>query len=278
MAPRKEKTEKASADQGSAMILDYLKTKVCLVIIRFKFIAVDTITNAYPTLSRPYSVRSGHKSSQYVSMAKHRLLSQAIDISANLHNKVTKAYTAKALKELQDQNLIAGKTAGEKMPYKADGVYGIDQGSFFSGKQSVYHAIQEAKDNASAEEIAAMDKEIADLREKISTSKGLEKIMKAQLTTLNTTMSIQDLKNGILIAKTTKHALLERLALLRSGNAKPVSAEEKEEADHAWKVWSRHAAVRKKICMDVWDYATEELPEGKTKEELWEERGLEADD
>lgn len=117
-----------------------------------------------------------------------------------------------------------------------------------------------------------MDKEIADLRENISIAKGLEKIMRAQLTALNATMSIQDLKTGILSAETTKEALQERLAPLRSGNVKPVSAEEKEEADHAWRVWSRHAAVRKKVCMNVWDYVTEELPEGKMKEELWVRR------
>lgn len=138
-----------------------------------------------------------------------------------------------------------------------------------TGKQIVYHALQDSADAASPEEVAVMDEQIATLREEIATAKGEEKALKAQLITLNATMSRQDLQSGIACLGAEQKALLARLGPLRSGNVKPVSAEEKEAADKDWKLWTRRANVRKKICMEVWAHLTEELPEGKTKEELW---------
>lgn len=60
-----------------------------------------------------------------------------------------------------------------------------------------------------------------------------------------------------------------RLETLRKGEAKPVSPEEKAEADRLWLQWGRRAKARKKICMEIWAMVSEELPEGMTREELW---------
>ena len=133
----------------------------------------------------------------------------------------------------------------------------------------VYHAIQDAKDVASPEELAAMEKEMEVLRDCISTARVEEKILRANLVTLHATMSLQDLRAAVGTLDMEKRELLKRLAPLRLGNVKPVSSMEKTEVDQAWKLWSNNARVRKTICMNVWGYITEELPEGKTKEDLW---------
>ena len=162
------------------------------------------------------------------------------------------------------------------------------------GKQIVYHSIQDLNDAASPEDIVAMDQEIARLRDEIVIAKGQEKILKANLITLNATMSTQDIQTALLLQEAEKNEILARLGPLRSGNVKPVSLDEKTAVAEAWKMWSRRANTRKKICMEVWAHVTEEMPEGKTKEELWvwmnrrlrrtlltlhqEERGLEADE
>ena len=138
-----------------------------------------------------------------------------------------------------------------------------------TGKQTVYHALQDPADAATPEEIAALDQQISTVREEIATAKGEEKMLKAQLITLNATMSTQDLQARLAGLEAEQKALLARLGPLRSGNVKPVSAEEKAVADKEWKLWTSRANVRKKICMEVWAHLTEELPEGKTKEELW---------
>ena len=115
----------------------------------------------------------------------------------------------------------------------------------------------------------AMEKEIQSLRDYISSAKAEEKILKANLVNLNATMSTQDIRNSVAAIEIEKNSSLKRLDLLRTGNVTPVSSEERAVVDQEHKVWTRHVAVRKKICMNLWAYVTEELPEGKTKEELW---------
>ena len=115
----------------------------------------------------------------------------------------------------------------------------------------------------------AMDREITGLREEIATAKGEERILKAHLIALNATMSTQDLQAGLIALDAQKKDILSRLHPLRSGSVKPVSAYEKAEADQAWRLWDSRAKTRKKICMEVWALVTEEIPEEKTKEELW---------
>ncbi|MCJ1304547.1 hypothetical protein MMC08_007360, partial [Hypocenomyce scalaris] len=181
----------------------------------------------------------------------------ANDISANLHNKVTKSYVAKALKELHESNTVAGKSAG---------------------KQTVYHVLQDPNDAASREEIVAMEQEIADLRDQIACAKASKQILKSNLASVNATMSTQDLRGSTTAIEQEKQRLLGRLDPLRSGTVKPVSLEEKAVVDKTWKEWSENARVRKKICLDVWALVTEMLPDGKTRGELWEELGLEADE
>ena len=139
----------------------------------------------------------------------------------------------------------------------------------FTGKQIVYHALQDPSDAASPEDIAAMDREIAHLHEGIATARGEERILKANLAALNATMSTQDIRASLVALEAQKKDILSRLIPLRSGSVKPVSPQEKAEVDQAWRLWSSRADTRKKICMEVWAVVTEEMPEGKTKEELW---------
>lgn len=82
-------------------------------------------------------------------------------------------------------------------------------------------------------------------------------------------MSTEDLSGAVVALELEKEEIWARLVPLRSGCAKPVSAEEKRDVDRAWTQWQRQWIVRKKIAMDVWAHATEVVPEGTTKEELW---------
>ena len=69
-----------------------------------------------------------------------------------------------------------------------------------------------------------------------------------------------------------------RLEPLRFGTVKPVNKSEKEKVEKEWVYWGKKAGVRKKICMDLWGFCTELLGDGQTKEELWEELGVEGDE
>lgn len=114
-----------------------------------------------------------------------------------------------------------------------------------------------------------MDKEIVALRESIATTKANEKLLKANLAAVNATVSTNELRSQITMLEMEKGEITGRLGPLRAGHVKPVSAEEKEGAEMAWKWWSKKASSRKRICMEMWGYCTEELPEGQTKEDLW---------
>lgn len=138
-----------------------------------------------------------------------------------------------------------------------------------AGKQWVYHAVQDPDDAMSVEDLAAMDKEIANLRESIATAKANEKLMRANLISVNATLSTEELRSSVSLLEMEKKDIIGRLVPLRSGNVKPVLPEEKEAVDKAWREWSRKANSRKKICMELWAVSTEEMEPGKTKEELW---------
>ena len=119
-----------------------------------------------------------------------------------------------------------------------------------------------------------MDQEIAALRQSIATAKANEKLLKANLAAVNATVSTEELRSQITVLDMDKAEILDRLGRLQSGDVKPVSAEEKEEAHKAWILWSKKAASRKRICMEMWSYGTEQLPEDPTKEELWARNDL----
>ena len=121
----------------------------------------------------------------------------------------------------------------------------------------------------SLEDLAAMDKEIADLRETIATARANEKLMRANLISVNATLSTEELRSCVSLLGLEKKEILARLGPLRSGSVKPVLPEEKEAVDRAWREWSRKSSSRKKICMELWAVSTEEMEPGKTRGELW---------
>lgn len=133
----------------------------------------------------------------------------------------------------------------------------------------VYHAIQDAADALSLEDLAAMDKEIITLRENIATARANEKLLRANLISVNATLSTEELRNSVSILEHERKEILGRLGSLRSGKVKPVLPEEKGAVDREWSQWSRKAGIRQKICLELWEFCTEEVPEGKTRSELW---------
>ena len=162
--------------------------------------------------------------------------------------------------------MIAGKGAGKRAAQIQ-----LKQVTNFTnaGKQWVYHAVQDPDDAMSLEDLAAMDKEIADLRETIATTKANEKLMRANLISVNATLSTEELRSSVSLLEMEKREIIMRLGPLRSGNVKPVLAEEKEAVDKEWREWSRKASSRKKICMELWAISTEEMEPGKTRKDLW---------
>ena len=121
----------------------------------------------------------------------------------------------------------------------------------------------------SLEDLAAMDKEIAKLGETVATAKANEKLLRANLISVNATLSTEELRSIVSLLEFEKKEIVARLVGLRSGNVKPVSPEEKEAVDKTWREWSRKANSRKKIFAELWAIVTEEMEPGKTSKDLW---------
>ena len=137
------------------------------------------------------------------------------------------------------------------------------------GKQTVYHALQDPKDATNLDEVAAMDKDIHELRETITIARAQEKILRANLIAVNATVTVDDLRAHVITLESEKQGALDRLSLLKAGTFTPISAQEQDEVEKARKEWARKANSRKKICMELWGFCTEELEEGQAKQDLW---------
>ncbi|KAL4757385.1 putative TBP interacting domain protein [Aspergillus foveolatus] len=178
----------------------------------------------------------------------------ALDISTNLHNRVTKTYAIKALRELHQKKEIECRVAG---------------------KQTVYHALQEEINEAGHDVIAAMDEEIVSLQEQLSSLKENEKRVQGELNSLNAMPLLSELRTEIMKLEKEKESLAARLIKVCGDASAEVSPQEKEKMRKDWKIWQNQESVRAKICRDLWRKCSETLPEGMTREELWENLGLE---
>ncbi|CAO2656309.1 Nn.00g051120.m01.CDS01 [Neocucurbitaria sp. VM-36] len=213
MAPRKKPEEKASANEAADLILRYLR---------------KSLTFCYGKQNRPYS---------------------AIDVSANLHNKVTKAAAAKVLKDLHEQKQIEGRPAG---------------------KQIVYHALQNAEDSCTPEQLAALDTQIADLRTQTTNLLATAKTLRSALSALNSTLSTAELVTNVHALESNKAEMMARLESLKAGKAKKVTKEEREHVEKDWKRSVGVAKRREKIAGNMWKFIADQLPDQEKREELRE--------
>ncbi|KAK4556372.1 hypothetical protein LTR86_006516 [Recurvomyces mirabilis] len=155
----------------------------------------------------------------------------ATDISTNLKNRVTKAAAAKLLKDMHERNEIEGRAAG---------------------KQLVYHAIQDAADEAGPERLQEMHIETTRLREETIAMKAEEKELRAALREGASQVPLSDLRSSMVSLEQEKVDLTARLAQLQSGNVKPVSAEEQYKTNAEHKKWQKIASDRRKIRNEMW--------------------------
>lgn len=146
--------------------------------------------------------------------------------------------------------------------------------NFFSfrydiGKQTVYHALQDASDTLIPEAAAALKLEIDNLESQLPTLKADEKRARAALATLAATPRISDLRHDISRLENERSAIQTRLARHHEDDSVPLSPTERQKLEAECKRWQRHVSVRRRICRELWGQCSEVLPEGVTAAELW---------
>ncbi|KAL1582252.1 hypothetical protein WHR41_09093 [Cladosporium halotolerans] len=176
------------------------------------------------------------------------------DISANLKNRVTKAAAAKLLKDLHERGELEARA---------------------SGKQIVYHAVQDEADESSLEALQAMDAETARLKDATAALKVAEKELRAQLRECAEVTPVSELKGAVAALESEKEALGEPLAKLRAGNVKPVSAEERARVNAELAKWQKAAGARRSIRAEMWRTIEEFIADKERAAETKERLGLE---
>ncbi|KAF1362336.1 TBPIP-domain-containing protein [Lizonia empirigonia] len=177
----------------------------------------------------------------------------AIDVSANLHNKVTKAAAAKLLKDLHEQKQIEGRQAG---------------------KQIVYHALQDPDDAVSPEQLTDYDTRITALQTRTTDLQTLTKTLRSTLTSLHSTLSTTDLLSSISSLEHEKAEIEARLSSLCAGHAKKITVEERGAVEKEWTHIKGIETRRERIAREFWEMVKEGTEGAETLEELREGWGL----
>lgn len=177
----------------------------------------------------------------------------AIDVSANLHNKVTKAAAAKVLKELHEQKQIEGRSAG---------------------KQIVYHAIQDPAASCTPDQLTALDTQTTDLRNQTVQLAATAKMLRSSLSALTSELSTAELLASVAALESERVEIRTRLESLKQGKAKKVTQEQREEVEREWVRCARVARKREKIARSCWGFVEDMVQDGERREELRESLGL----
>ena len=116
-----------------------------------------------------------------------------------------------------------------------------------------------------------MDAETTRLKDATVALKAEEKDLRAQLKGSTAQVPLAELRTAVHGLEMEKADLSARLAKLKSGNIKPIRAEERDKVNAEHRKWQKCANARRKIRKDMWDEIAGILPKDKwaeTKEEL----------
>lgn len=139
---------------------------------------------------------------------------------------------------------------------------------WYSGKQLVYHALQDLSEVDTPETIAAVDEEIQQMQNDLSTLKAREKELREELATVCAIIPMPELRDSVSKLEEEKASSLNRLSKLQGEQTVCISAEEITRVEKEWKTWQGHVQTRRRIFSELWAKCTEVLPEDTTEEDL----------
>ncbi len=125
----------------------------------------------------------------------------------------------------------------------------------------MFHAPQDQNEYATPEDLAAIDGQIATLREETNSINAEIKTLRATLSSFESEMPTLDLRDLVVAMEKEKEDITARLVKLKSDHVEPVSMEEKAAVDADMKKWEKIATNRAKITSEMWDSVLEVLPE-----------------
>lgn len=132
--------------------------------------------------------------------------------------------------------------------------------------------VQEEPEESSIEALQAMEEEAKRLKEETVALKTEEKELRLAIREGSAQIPLAEVKATVGKLEQEKADVLARLAKLKSGNIKPISAEERDRVNREYAMWSRTANVRKKIRVELWESIESNLERKEAAElkEAWE--------
>lgn len=140
--------------------------------------------------------------------------------------------------------------------------------TFHTGKQSVYHALQDSSDGNAAEVIESLDHDIKKFQDQLTTLRAHEKQTRAELAEFAARPLLSEIRSDIGRFQGEKDRMIAELGKPGEDISETMPAEEQEGIEKEWKYWQRQANVRRRICRELWGRCSEVLPDDMTEDEL----------
>ncbi|KAL8851072.1 MAG: hypothetical protein Q9221_003968 [Calogaya cf. arnoldii] len=114
-----------------------------------------------------------------------------------------------------------------------------------------------------------MEAQIKQLQAQVQTARGYQRLLKANLASLNAASTSDDVRANVTALELEKEELSIRLEDFRTGRITAVTAEEKDVVEQTLQHWITKADSRKHIFMELWAVVRDVIPEGQKKDQLW---------
>jgi 26S proteasome regulatory subunit (ATPase 3-interacting protein) len=144
----------------------------------------------------------------------------------------------------------------------------LERSLISTGKQLVYHALQDISKADTPDAIATLDDEIRPIQNDLSALKVREKELREELADVSAIIPIAELCESVSKLEEEKASSLDRLSKIQEEGTVCVSVEELTQVDNEWKKWQNHVQTRRRIFYELWARCTEVLPDDTTEEDL----------
>lgn len=134
------------------------------------------------------------------------------------------------------------------------------------GTHVIHHALQHPQDDNSTK---SLDKEIADLRASVAALRMDQKALSSCLISVRCPLPTRELHSTVESLEAERKILLDRLTWLSVEDFTSLIPEQRADVNRQWSIWSRKAAARKAMALELWRIVTERLPEGTSRDILW---------
>ncbi|RMJ25247.1 TBP interacting domain protein, partial [Aspergillus sp. HF37] len=125
----------------------------------------------------------------------------------------------------------------------------------------------DSADRATPETIAALDQDIKQAQDQLTTLKAEDKRVRSELVEFGSRPLLSELRADVARLQKEKEEILAGLASLGEDES-AMSPEEQQAVEKEWKYWQRQAHGRRRICNELWERCSEVVPEDMTREEL----------